>query len=168
MSRAEREKDEAEWLSPYALKSLQAVREKTEEKHPYRTDFQRDRDRILYSKYFRLLMHKTQVCPSPELTYVRTRLTHTLEVTQIARTIARALKLNEDLTEAIGLGHDLGHPPFGHAGEEALKELMKNHNGFEHNEQSLRIVESLENLNLTMQVREERARAPLNEKILLS
>lgn len=154
MFREEREKKEAEQLSDYAIKSAQAVREKAEQKHPYRTEFQRDRDRILHSKYFRLLMHKTQVFPSPELTYVRTRLTHTLEVTQIARTIARALNLNEDLTEAIGLGHDLGHPPFGHAGEEALKELMNEQNGFEHNEQSLRIVEHLEDLNLTSHVRE--------------
>jgi dGTPase len=99
-------------------------------------------------------MHKTQVFPTPELTFVRNRLPHTLEVTQIARTIARGLNLNEDLAEAIGLGHDLGHPPFGHAGEEALKESMKNYNGFEHNEQSLRIVEQTENLNLTNYVRE--------------
>jgi dGTPase len=154
MFRVEKEKEETRVLSQYAIKSIQAVREKEEPKHSYRTEFQRDRDRILYSRYFRLLMHKTQVLPSPELTHIRTRLTHTLEVTQIARTIARALKLNEDLTEAIALGHDLGHPPFGHAGEEALKEAMKNHNGFEHNEQSLRIVESLEDLNLTRHVRE--------------
>ena len=150
----EREKEETKLLSQYAIKSLQAIRDNPEPKHPYRTEFQRDRDRILYSRYFRLLMHKTQVLPSPELTQIRTRLTHTLEVTQIARTIARALRLNEDLTEAIGLGHDLGHPPFGHAGEEALKEAMKNHNGFEHNEQSLRVVETLEKLNLTTHVRE--------------
>lgn len=154
MRREEREKTETELLSIYAIKSIQAVRDKEEPKHPYRTEFQRDRDRILYSRYFRLLMHKTQVLPSPELTHIRTRLTHTLEVTQIARTIARALKLNEDLAEAIALGHDLGHPPFGHAGEEALKESMKDHNGFEHNEQSLRIVEIVEDLNLTKHVRE--------------
>jgi dGTPase len=149
MYREDREKAETNQLSEYAIKSVQAIRVRTEDKHPYRTEFQRDRDRILYSKYFRLLMHKTQVFPSPELTFIRNRLTHTLEVTQIARTISRSLRLNEDLTEAIGLGHDLGHPPFGHAGEEALKEKMKDCNGFEHNEQSLRIVEKLENLNLT-------------------
>jgi len=149
----ERERNEEKLLSEYAIKSVAAIRDKPLAKHPYRTEFQRDRDRILYSRYFRLLMHKTQVMPSPELTYIRTRLTHTLEVTQIARTIARGLKLNEDLTEAIGLGHDLGHPPFGHAGEIALKECMQRY-GFEHNEQSLRIVENLEDLNLTKQVRE--------------
>jgi dGTPase len=149
----ERERDEEKLLSEYAIKSVAAIRDKPVEKNPYRTEFQRDRDRILYSKYFRLLMHKTQVMPSPEFTYVRTRLTHTLEVSQIARTIARGLKLNEDLTEAIALGHDLGHPPFGHAGEVALRDAMQRY-GFEHNEQSLRIVENLEDLNLTKQVRE--------------
>jgi dGTPase len=152
--REKQQKKETEWLSEYAIKSIQAVRERPETKHPYRTEFQRDRDRILYSRYFRLLMHKTQVLPSPELTHIRTRLTHTLEVAQVARTIARALRLNEDLAEAIAMGHDLGHPPFGHAGEEALKESMKDYNGFEHNEQSLRIVETLEDLNLTSHVRE--------------
>lgn len=141
-------------FSEYAIKNIQAFRNKKEEPCSCRTNFQRDRDRILYSKYFRFLMHKTQVCPSPELTQIRTRLTHTLEVTQVARTIARALNLNEDLTEAIGLGHDLGHPPFGHAGEEAIKEIMSSGNGFQHNEQSLRIVQYIEDLNLTTHVQE--------------
>jgi dGTPase len=119
-----------------------------------RTDFQRDRDRITHCKSFRRLMHKTQVFISPEGDHYRTRLTHTLEVAQIARTIARALRLNEDLTEAIALGHDLGHTPFGHTGEDALDKLMPG--GFHHNEQSVRVVELLENdgrgLNLTWEV----------------
>ena len=115
--------------------------------HPYtpcptRTEYQRDRDRILHSKSFRRLMHKTQVFLNPEGDHYRTRMTHTLEVTRIARTIARGLHLNEDLTEAIGLGHDLGHTPFGHAGERVLNEIMPG--GFEHNEQSLRVVDRLE------------------------
>lgn len=120
-----------------------------------RTDFQRDRDRIIHSKAFRRLKHKTQVFIAPEGDHYRTRLTHTLEVAQIARTIARALRLNEDLTEAIALGHDLGHTPFGHAGERALNEVCKN--GFHHNEQSLRVVDLLEGgngLNLTYEVRD--------------
>ncbi len=122
---------------------------------PVRTDYQRDRDRIIHSKAFRRLKHKTQVFLSPEGDHYRTRLTHTLEVSQIARTIARSLKLNEDLTEAIALGHDLGHTPFGHAGERTLAKLTGH---FEHNEQSLRVVEVLENdgkgLNLTKLVRD--------------
>ena len=118
---------------------------------PYRTCFQRDRDRILHSKAFRRLSNKTQVFISPEGDHYRARLTHTLEVAQIARTIARALGLNEDLTEAIALGHDLGHTPFGHAGESALDEACPF--GFRHNEQSLRLVDLLENLNLTREVR---------------
>ncbi len=121
-----------------------------------RTAFQRDRDRILHSKAFRRLAHKTQVFIQPEGDHYRTRLTHTLEVAQIARTIARALRLNEDLVEAIALGHDLGHTPFGHAGEEVLRKVTNNQ--FEHNEQSIRVVEKLENkgkgLNLTYEVRE--------------
>ena len=120
-----------------------------------RTEFQRDRDRILHSKSFRRLKHKTQVFISPEGDHFRTRLTHTLEVAQIARTIARALNLNEDLTEAIALGHDLGHTPFGHAGEEILNEIVPG--GFKHNEQSLRVVDYLEQgegLNLTEEVRD--------------
>ncbi|MCG9967072.1 deoxyguanosinetriphosphate triphosphohydrolase [Pelotomaculum terephthalicicum JT] len=120
-----------------------------------RTAFQRDRDRIIHSKSFRRLKHKTQVFTIPEGDHYRTRLTHTLEVAQIARTIARALRLNEDLTEAIALGHDLGHTPFGHAGEEALNEVFEP--GFKHNEQSLRVVDVLEGgggLNLTFEVRD--------------
>jgi len=117
-----------------------------------RTDFQRDRDRIIHSKSFRRLAHKTQVFVSPEGDHYRARLTHTLEVAQIGRTIARALDLNEDLTEAIALGHDLGHTPFGHAGEHALNAVCPL--GFRHNEQSLRVVDRLEDLNLTWEVRD--------------
>ncbi|HKL73769.1 MAG TPA: deoxyguanosinetriphosphate triphosphohydrolase [Clostridia bacterium] len=147
---------EREYLSPYAMKSENSKgREVAIEPCPYRTDFQRDRDRIIHCKAFRRLKHKTQVFLSPNGDHYRTRLTHTLEVTQIARTIARALCLNEDLTEAIGLGHDLGHTPFGHAGERVLNSLTGH---FEHNEQSLRVVEKLENegkgLNLTFEVRD--------------
>jgi dGTPase len=144
-------------LSPYAAKSFESRgRERPEEPSPVRTEFQRDRDRILHSKAFRRLKHKTQVFVAPTGDHFVTRLTHTLETAQIARTIARALNLNEDLTEAMGLGHDLGHTPFGHAGESALAELLPE--GFRHNEQSLRVVEKLENggqgLNLTWEVRE--------------
>ncbi|HWI54688.1 MAG TPA: deoxyguanosinetriphosphate triphosphohydrolase [Desulfobacteria bacterium] len=121
---------------------------------PVRTAFQRDRDRIIHSKSFRRLKQKTQVFISPSGDHYRTRLTHTLEVAQIARTIAKALSLNEDLTEAISLGHDLGHTPFGHAGEDALNEILHSHGlEFSHNEQSLRVVEILEPLNLTWEVR---------------
>lgn len=126
-----------------------------EEKCDIRTDFQRDRDRILHSKAFRRLKHKTQVFISPEGDHYRTRLTHTLEVSQIARTIARGLRMNEDLTEAIALGHDLGHTPFGHAGEKVLNEIHPG--GFKHNEQSLRVVDILEGgngINLTYEVRD--------------
>lgn len=126
-----------------------------ESKCDIRTDYQRDRDRILHSKAFRRLKHKTQVFISPEGDHYRTRLTHTLEVSQIGRTIARALRLNEDLTEAISLGHDLGHTPFGHAGEEVLNKIHPL--GFRHNEQSLRVVDLLEGnggLNLTYEVRD--------------
>ncbi len=128
-----------------------------EEECPIRTCFQRDTDRIIHSKAFRRLMHKTQVFLQPEGDHYRTRLTHTLEVTRIARTIARGLMLNEDLTEAIALGHDLGHTPFGHAGERALNEIMDANGGFRHYEQSLRVVDVLEKdgrgLNLTWEVR---------------
>lgn len=146
-----------ESLSPYAVKSKQSRgRLKYEEPCPVRTAFQRDRDRIIHSKAFRRLKHKTQVFIAPQGDHYMTRLTHTLEVSQIARTIARALNLNEDLTETIALGHDLGHTPFGHVGEEVLNELY--HQGFRHNEQSLRIVDLLENdgqgLNLTWEVRD--------------
>jgi len=138
------------YLSVYAAKSSQTKGRKIPiAQCPIRTEFQRDRDRILHSKAFRRLKHKTQVFISPAKDHYRTRMTHTLEVSQIARTIARALRLNEDLTEAIALGHDLGHTPFGHTGEEALAELLPK--GFKHNEQSLRIAEKLENLNLTVE-----------------
>ncbi|NLC51236.1 MAG: deoxyguanosinetriphosphate triphosphohydrolase [Firmicutes bacterium] len=150
------EKLEKEKLSPEAtLSSESRGRVREEPQCPFRTVFQRDRDRIIHSKAFRRLKHKTQVFIAPEGDHYRTRLTHTLEVSQIARTIARALRLNEDLTEAIALGHDLGHTPFGHAGEMALAELLPS--GFRHNEQSLRVVERLENgkgLNLTWEVRD--------------
>lgn len=144
-------------LSPFAARSAESRgRERAEEPSPVRTEFQRDRDRIIHSKSFRRLKHKTQVFVAPTGDHFVTRLTHTLETSQIARTIARALNLNEDLTEAIGLGHDLGHTPFGHAGEDALAELLPE--GFRHNEQSLRVIEKLENggqgLNLTYEVRE--------------
>jgi dGTPase len=146
-----------ESLSPFAQKSrLSQGRLRHEEPCPVRTDFQRDRDRILYSNAFRRLKHKTQVFIAPLGDHYVTRLTHTLEVSQIARTITRALNLNEDLAEAISLGHDLGHTPFGHIGEAVLDELY--HGGFHHNEQSLRIVDHLENnghgLNLTWEVRD--------------
>jgi len=140
-------------LSPYAARSFESRgRDVPEEPSPVRTEFQRDRDRILHSKAFRRLKHKTQVFIAPVGDHFVTRLTHTLEVAQIARTIARALNLNEDLAEAIALGHDLGHPPFGHAGEQALAELLPE--GFRHAEQSLRVVEKLEPLNLTREVRD--------------
>jgi dGTPase len=146
---------EARILAPLATRSDQARRRRIEDRCPVRTEFQRDRDRITHSKSFRRLMHKTQVFIAPAGDHYRTRLTHTLEVTQVARTIGRALRLNEDLIEAIGLGHDLGHTPFGHAGETALAEILP---GFRHNEQSLRIVDLLENggrgLNLTEPVRD--------------
>ena len=149
------EKNELERLSAYAAKAaLSKGRERPIEPCPLRTVFQRDRDRIIHCKSFRRLKHKTQVFLSPEGDHYRTRLTHTLEVSQIARTIARCLALNEDLTEAIALGHDLGHTPFGHAGERVLQRLTGH---FEHNEQSLRVVELLENgtgLNLTYEVRD--------------
>ncbi len=140
-------------LSPYAARSFESRgREQPEEPSPVRTEFQRDRDRIIHCKAFRRLKHKTQVFIAPVGDHFVTRLTHTLEVAQIGRTIARALNLNEDLTEAMALGHDLGHPPFGHAGEEALAELLPQ--GFRHAEQSLRVVEKLERLNLTWEVRD--------------
>lgn len=127
-------------------------RERSEEPCPLRTDFQRDRDRILHTKSFRRLKHKTQVFLAPEGDHYRTRLTHTLEVAQVARTICRAIGLNEDLVEAMCLGHDLGHTPFGHAGEEALAKAMGI--SFEHNRQSLRVVDVLEDINLTWEVRD--------------
>lgn len=142
-------------LSEYASLCVDSKgRKRPEEKCDLRTDYQRDRDRIIHSKAFRRLKHKTQVFLSPESDHYRTRLTHTLEVSQIARTVSRALRLNEDLTEAIALGHDLGHTPFGHAGERALNELTNN--GFTHFDQSVRVCEKLEKngegLNLTLEV----------------
>ncbi len=144
-------------LSPCAAFSADTRgREIPEEPHPYRTAYQRDRDRVLHCKSFRRLKHKTQVFLAPEGDHYRTRLTHTLEVAQIARTIARALRLNEDLTEAVALAHDLGHTPFGHAGERSLNGCVEG--GFRHYEQSVRVVEKLENtgrgLNLTWEVRD--------------
>jgi len=151
---------ESGYLSPLAAHSYPALRAVPEEDSPVRTPFQRDRDRIVHTKAFRRLKHKTQVFISPEGDHYRTRLTHTLETCGIARTVARALGLNEDLTEAIGLGHDLGHPPFGHVGEQVLDACLRERYGrpFRHNEHSLRIVERLARdgagLNLTEQVRD--------------
>jgi len=137
-------------LSPRAVRSYAtAGRPDAEDECSVRTPFQRDRDRILHSKAFRRLKGKTQVFIDPAGDHYRTRMTHTLETTSIARVVARALRLNEDLTEAIGLGHDMGHPPFGHAGEAALDELLRDQGGFRHNEQSARIAEQL---NLTREV----------------
>ncbi len=145
--------DQERLLSPYAAKSYESRgRETPEEPSPVRTEFQRDRDRIIHCKAFRRLKHKTQVFVAPVGDHFVTRLTHTLEVAQIARTIARGLNLNEDLAEATALAHDIGHPPFGHAGEQALAELLPE--GFRHAEQSLRVVEQLEHLNLTWEVRD--------------
>ncbi len=147
-----RERTEAQ-LSPYAFReSASKGREIPLPPSEVRSEYQRDRDRIIHSKAFRRLMHKTQVFLAPEIEHYRTRLTHTLEVTQIARTIARALSLNEDLCEAASLGHDLGHTPFGHIGEKALKRYCLPE--FTHYDQSLRVVEKLERLNLTYEVRD--------------
>jgi dGTPase len=151
--RERQEAIEALTLHPRATRAAETRgRDVAEPACPMRTAFQRDRDRILHAKAFRRLKHKTQVFIAPEGDHYRTRLTHTLEVTQISRTVARALGLNEDLTEAIGLGHDLGHAPFGHAGEHVLDELLEG--GFRHNEQSVRMVEVLEPMNLTAEVRD--------------
>jgi dGTPase len=162
-------------LSPLAARSYPAQRVRAEEDCGLRTPFQRDRDRIVHCKAFRRLTHKTQVFVAPRGDHYRTRLTHTLEVTTISRTVARALRLNEDLAEAIGLGHDLGHPPFGHIGEEVLDRCLKERfgEGFRHYEHSLRVVEHLERdgegLNLTAQVRDgiarHSSRAPLPETL---
>ncbi len=167
MTREAYEAAEAGRLSPRAaLSSATRGRENPSHADPYRTEYQRDRDRILHSKAFRRLSHKTQVFLAPEGDHYRTRLTHTLEVSQIARSVARALNLNEDLTEAIALGHDLGHTPFGHIGESALNDALKIAHrrdphapaAYHHNLQSLRIVECLEyegkGLNLTWEVRD--------------
>ena len=149
------ERNERQLLSPLAVFADEAERDRPEEECPLRTAFQRDRDRILHSSFFRRMKHKTQVYIAPRGDHYRTRMTHTLEVAQIGRTIARALRLNEDLVEAIALGHDLGHTPFGHVGESALNDICGH---FHHNEQSVRIVERLEKggkgLNLTKQVRD--------------
>jgi len=149
-------------LAPFAMHEDNSRGRKFKEpEHPYRSIFQRDRDRIIHSSAFRRLQYKTQVFVNHEGDYYRTRLTHTLEVVQISRTIAKALRLNEELTEAIALAHDIGHTPFGHAGEQALHEIMKDKGGFEHNQQGLRVVDILEErypefkgLNLTWEVRE--------------
>ncbi len=173
---AERQRDhEEKTLSPLAARSYPAQRARVEEDCGLRTPFQRDRDRIVHCKAFRRLTHKTQVFVAPRGDHYRTRLTHTLEVTTISRTVARALGLNEDLVEAIGLGHDLGHPPFGHIGEEELDRCLKERFGedFRHYEHSLRVVERLERdgagLNLTEQVRDGISRhsssAPLPETL---
>ncbi|MGI6736774.1 MAG: deoxyguanosinetriphosphate triphosphohydrolase [Anaerovoracaceae bacterium] len=159
IDRLEQERREETILSPHACRAAESRgRRFYEEPCALRTCFQRDRDRIIHSKSFRRLMHKTQVFLAPEGDHYRTRLTHTLEVSQIARTIARGLALNEDLTEAIALGHDLGHTPFGHNGEAVLNEIHPG--GFAHNEQSLRVVDVLERhhgrqgMNLTWEVRD--------------
>jgi dGTPase len=166
---------EAQLLSPLAARSYPARRLRTEEDCALRTPFQRDRDRIVHCKAFRRLTHKTQVFVAPRGDHYRTRLTHTLEVTTISRTVARALRLNEDLGEAIGLGHDLGHPPFGHIGEEVLDACLKERfaRDFRHYEHSLRVVDRLERegagLNLTEQVRDgiarHSSRAPLPDTL---
>lgn len=162
LTRRRLEEIEDQTLAPYGIRSRNSRgRAYTEEEAAYRTAFQRDRDRILHTTAFRRLEYKTQVFVSLEGDYYRTRLTHTLEVAQIARTIARALGANEDLVEAICLAHDLGHPPFGHSGEQTLGRLMDGRGGFDHNRQSMRIVTELEQrypgfpgLNLTWEVRE--------------
>src|SRR3989338_8603122 len=132
-------------LAPYAQKALDSRgRKYPEAEHPYRTAYQRDRDRIIHSRAFRRLEYKTQVFVNHEGDHYRTRLTHSIEASTIARTIARTLRLNEDLAETVALAHDLGHPPFGHSGEMGLNNRMKGTGGFEHNKQSLRVVEFLE------------------------
>lgn len=146
---------EQAYLSEYAAKSFETKgRRRLEPPCDIRTEYQRDRDRIIHSKAFRRLKHKTQVFISPQGDHYRTRMTHALEVSQIARTITRTLRLNEDLTEAIALGHDLGHTPFGHWGEDVLDELLKDEGGFVHNKQSIRVVETLEDLNLTIETKD--------------
>jgi dGTPase len=162
ITRHDLERREEQILAPYAARSgRSAGRKHPEDEHPLRTAFQRDRDRVIHSTAFRRLQYKTQVFVNHEGDYYRTRLTHSTEAAQIARTIARALGLNEDLCETVALGHDLGHTPFGHSGQDALDECMREHGGFEHNRQSLRAVELLERrypgfpgLNLTFEARE--------------
>ncbi len=162
MNRGDFEKLEGLVLAPYATRSADSRgRVHPEAEHAFRLSFQRDRDRIIHSTAFRRLEYKTQVFVNHEGDYYRTRLTHSMETAQIARTVAQALRLNQDLAEAVALAHDLGHTPFGHAGERTLHQLMRDHGGFDHNRQSLRIVEVLEErypsfkgLNLTWEVRE--------------
>ncbi|MBI2885398.1 MAG: deoxyguanosinetriphosphate triphosphohydrolase [Candidatus Omnitrophica bacterium] len=164
---------EEQWLAPYAMKSHSTRgRQHAEPEDPLRMVYRRDRDRIIHSTAFRRLEYKTQVFVNHEGDYYRTRLTHTLEVAQIAVSIARALRLNEELVDTVSLAHDIGHPPFGHAGEDALRELMAGHGGFDHNIQGLRIVDILEEryaafpgLNLTWEVRESinKHRTPYNQ-----
>tara|TARA_B100000686_G_scaffold254581_1_gene265859 strand:- start:688 stop:1878 length:1191 start_codon:yes stop_codon:yes gene_type:complete len=145
INRSDLERQERETLAPYAVHSgFSLGRFYEEDEHPYRTCFQRDRDRVIHTSAFRRLEYKTQVFVYHEGDYYRTRLTHSLEVAQVARSIAKSLRLNEDLTETVALAHDLGHPPFGHTGQAVLNRLMQGHGGFEHNRQSLRIVKYLE------------------------
>jgi len=168
------ERSEARHLAPYAQNSSTTRgREFPEDQHRFRLDFQRDRDRIVHSRSFRRLEYKTQVFLNGSGDHYRTRMTHTIEVSCIARTMARALGLNEDLAEAIALAHDLGHPPFGHLGEETLDRLMAKHGGFRHNVQSLRVVEELElkypefnGLNLTWEVREGLHKPYIADKLI--
>ncbi|MBI5369278.1 MAG: deoxyguanosinetriphosphate triphosphohydrolase [Planctomycetes bacterium] len=162
LTREQLEEREGKILAPYAMHSRGTRGRKfVETDHPYRTCFQRDRDRVIHSTAFRRLEYKTQVFVNHEGDHYRTRLTHTTEVSQISRTLARAMGLNEELMEATALAHDVGHPPFGHAGEDALREAMEQHGGFEHNRQSLRVMDVLEQrypgfsgLNLSYEVRE--------------
>ncbi len=162
VSRAELERREELFLAPYGMRSSQSRgREYPEEEHPYRTAYQRDRDRVIHTTAFRRLEYKTQVFVYSEGDHYRNRLTHSIEVAQIGRTLARALGCNEDLIEAICLAHDLGHPPFGHTGEETLNDLMRHHGGYDHQKQTYRIITDLERryhdhpgLNLTYEVRE--------------
>jgi dGTPase len=166
LTRKDIEEREERYLAPYAMKSMHTRgRVHPEEEHPYRSVYQRDKDRIIHSTAFRRLEYKTQVFVNHEGDYYRTRLTHTIEVAQISRCISRVLNLNEDLAEAIAVAHDLGHTPFGHSGEDALRILMKDHGGFEHNIQGLRVVDVLENryskfsgLNLSWEARESIAK----------
>ena len=166
LTRKDIEEREERYLAPYAMKGMHTRgRVHPEEEHPYRSVYQRDKDRIIHSTAFRRLEYKTQVFVNHEGDYYRTRLTHTIEVAQISRCISRVLNLNEDLAEAIAVAHDLGHTPFGHSGEDALRILMKDHGGFEHKIQGLRVVDVLENryskfsgLNLSWEVRESIAK----------
>ena len=174
ISRELLETREEQWLAPYAMKSRATRgRQYPEPEDPYRTVYRRDRDRIIHTTAFRRLEYKTQVFVNHEGDHYRTRLTHTLEVAQIADSIARILRLNEDLVDVVALAHDIGHPPFGHSGEDALRDLMREHGGFDHNIQGLRIIDLLEaryagfpGLNLTWEVRESinKHRTPYNHR----